>query len=355
MKRWVYLAAAGAALTTMSAAVAAPNPTYIAEMQKDLPGANDHPLAGRYEGSFLLSQTTKAFDEIVLPSGPAEGETWDQNKKFSASVLAEGRVTRSLYVVPPGRSTLEIARNFRAALAGKGLEPVFECALESCGKSFRPLKYAWDKEATQVVPEKLGNARRALVKAMFDGSQEVRYALYRRGGPAGETYVAVFVGAHQGGTFGDVSESLEGRTGVLVEAVEPRPMEQRITTVSSAEIGASLANEGRVSFYGIYFDFDKADIKPESDVQLAEMAKFLKSSPDLRVFVVGHTGNKGKADYNQSLSQRRADAVAKALATRHGADPKRIVARGLGSLAPLASNRTEEGQAKNRRVELVEQ
>jgi OmpA-OmpF porin, OOP family len=85
------------------------------------------------------------------------------------------------------------------------------------------------------------------------------------------------------------------------------------------------------------------------------MAKFLKSSPALRVYVVGHTDNKGKPDYNQSLSQRRAEAVAKALATRHGADAKRIVARGLGSLAPLASNRTEEGQAKNRRVELVEQ
>jgi OmpA-OmpF porin, OOP family len=194
-------------------------------------------LAGRYDGSSLLSQTTKAFDEIVLPSGPADGETWDQNKKFSATQSAEGRVTRSLYVVPAGRSSLEIARNFRAALTGKGLEPVFECAQESCGKSFRLLKYSWDKEATQVVPEKLGNARRALVKAMFDGSQEVRYGLYKRSGPSGDTYVAVFVGGHQGGTFGDVSESLEGRTGVLVEAVEPRPMEQRITTVSSAEIG----------------------------------------------------------------------------------------------------------------------
>jgi hypothetical protein len=67
---------------------------------------------------------------------------------------------------------------------------------------------------------------------------------------------AVFVAAHQGGTFGDVSESLEGRTGVMIEVAEPRVMEQRITTVSAAEIGSTIAAQGRVSFYGIYFDFD---------------------------------------------------------------------------------------------------
>ncbi len=110
MKRPVqWLSAIAAVLIVAHPALAAPNPSYLAELQKDLPGASDHPLAGRYEGSFLLSQTVKAFDELSLPSGPAEGETWDQSKKFSTLQTAEGRVTRSLYVVPPGRSVLEIA------------------------------------------------------------------------------------------------------------------------------------------------------------------------------------------------------------------------------------------------------
>jgi hypothetical protein len=247
-------------------------------MQKDLAGASDHPLTGRYEGSTLLLQTTKAFDELALPSGPAEGETWDQNKKFPQTVAAEGRITRSLYVAPPGRSGLEIARNFRSALAAKGLEPVFECAREACGKSFRLLKYAWNQENTHVVPDKLSNQRRPLVKAVFDGSTDIRYGLYRKADAAGDTYVAVFVGAHQGGTFGDVSDTLEGWTGIMIEVVEPRAMEQRVTTVSSAEIGSTIAAQGRVSLYGIYFDFDKAELKPESEPQLAEMAKFLKGA-----------------------------------------------------------------------------
>ena len=80
-----------------------------------------------------------------------------------------------------------------------------------------------------MVSDKLGNARRAIVKAMFDGSQDVRYGLYKRVQPTGDTLVAVFVAAHQGGTFGDISESLEGRTGVMIEVAEPRAMEQRIT------------------------------------------------------------------------------------------------------------------------------
>jgi OmpA-OmpF porin, OOP family len=334
---------------------AQPNPQYLAEMGRDLPGASDPPLTGRYEGSFLLAQTAKAFDEIELPSGAAEGPTYSDKKRFTATVTVSGRVLRSLYVAPPGRSTLEIATNYRDALAAKGFEPVFECARQACGESFKILKYRWDFPASHVVPDNLPPRRGPIVKAMFNGGTDIRYALMKRSDSAGDTLAAVFVGLNQGGTFGDVSASLEGRPGVLVEIVEPRAMERRIVTVSASEIGTKLAAEGRVAFYGIFFDFDKAEIKPQSDPQLAEMAKFLKEKPQARVFVVGHTDAKGSLDYNLSLSQRRAEAVAKALATRYAIDPKRFTARGLGPLAPLGSNRTEEGQARNRRVELVEQ
>jgi outer membrane protein OmpA-like peptidoglycan-associated protein len=85
------------------------------------------------------------------------------------------------------------------------------------------------------------------------------------------------------------------------------------------------------------------------------MAKFLKENAQLRVFVTGHTDNKGALDYNVGLSGRRADSVVKALVTRFGINAARLTARGLGPLAPVASNRSEEGRARNRRVELVEQ
>jgi outer membrane protein OmpA-like peptidoglycan-associated protein len=128
-----------------------------------------------------------------------------------------------------------------------------------------------------------------------------------------------------------------------------------MVTISAAEIGGKLASEGRAVFHNILFDFDKADLKPESSPQLAEMAGFLKVNPQAKVFIIGHTDNKGGLDYNLGLSGRRATAVANALAAQHGIDARRLTPRGLGPLAPIATNRTEDGKAKNRRVEMVEQ
>jgi outer membrane protein OmpA-like peptidoglycan-associated protein len=85
------------------------------------------------------------------------------------------------------------------------------------------------------------------------------------------------------------------------------------------------------------------------------MAKALKADPKLKVYIVGHTDSQGKLDYNTGLSQRRAESVARALSSKHGIDAKRMSAKGLASLAPVTTNRTEEGRAKNRRVEMVEQ
>ena len=128
-----------------------------------------------------------------------------------------------------------------------------------------------------------------------------------------------------------------------------------MTVVNAEKIQKNIRTEGRIAFYGIFFDFDKAELKPESEAQLAEMALFLKTHADTKVFVTGHTDNKGTLDYNLSLSDRRAKAVVTRLLSRYGISVDRLVPRGLGQLAPLASNDTEEGRAKNRRVEMVQQ
>lgn len=324
-------------------------------MTKDVRGGTDHPLIGRYQGSALLAQTVKAFDEITLPSGPADGKTFASNKKFSATVRPQGRITRSIYIAPQGRSALEVLTNFEEAVAAKGFEPLFRCAREDCGESFYLLKYRWNLPDTKVVGENYEHLRKAMVDATFDQLVDIRYTLFKKSAPEGDTYVAIYGGLHRGGSFGNSSSTLADRAGVLVEIVEPRVMERKMVVVSAAEIGGKVASEGKAVFYGILFDFDKADITPESEPQLAEMAKFLKASPAARVFVIGHTDNKGALDYNLGLSGRRAEAVVRALTTKHGIDAKRLTPRGLGPLAPVATNRTDDGQAKNRRVEMVEQ
>ena len=109
------------------------------------------------------------------------------------------------------------------------------------------------------------------------------------------------------------------------------------------------------ALYGIHFDTNRAELKPESDGALQEIAKLLKQEATLRLLVVGHTDNVGGFDANLALSERRAAAVFEALTSRYGIAPARLRAVGVGMAAPVAHNDTENGRAKNRRVELVRQ
>jgi len=142
--------------------------------------------------------------------------------------------------------------------------------------------------------------------------------------------------------------------GYVLTIVEKHAMVQEV--VASAELfQAGLKTSGHVEVPGIFFDTGKSELKPESDAAVAEVAKLLKADPALKVYVVGHTDNVASLDLNTKLSQARADAVVQALVAKHGIAAARLVGRGAGPLAPVASNDTEEGRARNRRVELVKQ
>ncbi len=125
--------------------------------------------------------------------------------------------------------------------------------------------------------------------------------------------------------------------------------------VAAAALDSHLADTGQVTLYGIHFDFDKSDIKPESKPQLDEIAKMLTADPALKLRVAGYTDGKGTAEHNQALSQRRADAIVAMLVANYAIAADRLTSAGLGAASPVASNDTEEGRAKNRRVELLKQ
>ena len=140
-----------------------------------------------------------------------------------------------------------------------------------------------------------------------------------------------------------------------VDVIDAKPMESKMVAVTAEEMAAKVAQKGGVALYGINFDFIKADIKPVSETTLSEIAKLLSKNPALKLLVVGHTDNVGGFDFNREFSQRRADAVVEALVKRHRIDAKRLMPFGVSFACPVVSNRTEDGRAKNRRVELVEQ
>ena len=141
---------------------------------------------------------------------------------------------------------------------------------------------------------------------------------------------------------------------VGLSIVEKEAMRQDVVA-DAASFASGLKDTGHVAVYGIYFDTGKSDVKPESDAALKEIAKLLSQEPKLKLYVVGHTDSVGQFDANMKLSQARAEAVVKVLTTKHGVAAARLRAAGAGPTSPVASNATEEGKAKNRRVELVEQ
>lgn len=102
----------------------------------------------------------------------------------------------------------------------------------------------------------------------------------------------------------------------------------------------------------ILFAVDSATLRPDLRRDLMTVAQSLLAYPDTTIFVTGHTDNTGSAAYNQTLSERRANAVGAELMA-NGVPPRRIVARGAGFTQPIASNDTPQGRAQNRRVEIT--
>ncbi|MGI9522463.1 MAG: sulfatase-like hydrolase/transferase [Hyphomicrobiaceae bacterium] len=114
-----------------------------------------------------------------------------------------------------------------------------------------------------------------------------------------------------------------------------------------------LTADGRVALYGIQFDLNEAEIKPDSEVIIRNIADVLKANPQLKIAVVGHTDSKGSHEVNMRLSKLRADAVVNMLRTKYKIASDRMFPAGAGFLAPLTNNDTEKGRALNRRVELI--
>jgi outer membrane protein OmpA-like peptidoglycan-associated protein len=126
-------------------------------------------------------------------------------------------------------------------------------------------------------------------------------------------------------------------------------------SLSSEAMAKSIEDTGKVTLYGIQFDFNQATIKAESEAALKEVGELLKQQPDLKLRIQGHTDNVGKAAYNLDLSRKRADSVKTFLTQNFQIDASRLTTEGFGDTKPIAKNDTEQGRAQNRRVELAKQ
>ena len=300
---------------------------------KDVAGGKDHPLIGRYDGAAMtVYKTSQYAEQRILTSPIRSKDRRETGKRVNDrnSVAASGRSFRMRYEGPAGRSPLEVTRNFQSALKAKGFEILFECKGVDCSDlGGSEIYFALQDES----PLGRGDIHSNPPAQVFTSAKLAR--------PEGDVYATIYAG--------DFNKSPE----VLIDVVETAPMDtDKIAFVDASQMQKDISAQGRVALYGILFDFDKATIRPDSKDTLDQIVKFLTANPSMKLIVAGHTDLKGGFDYNIDLSRRRAEAVVKTLSTM-GIEAARLRAFGAGPAAPVASNESEAGRSKNRRVELV--
>lgn len=299
---------------------------------QDVAGSADHPLVGRFKGSLIKEQIRSNFDRYVLPLGPAD----KSEKKFQKQQDVEGKVTKTFYAAPAGASSLAVFRSYQAALQQAGFTTVYTCSAKACSPDGR-IQYAIQNTRPANYLYDLGGHS-------FDDDDAYLLSAHE---PKNDVYAVVYV-SHVAYDPAHVV--------YLADVIETKPLTTGLVTVVDAKTMAEdISKAGHVALYGIYFDSGKASLKPESKPALDEIAKLLKLNPSIKLHVVGHTDNVGTLAANMALSKQRADAVVNALAAQYHVAASRLIGNGVGPLAPVAPNTTEDGRAKNRRVELVPQ
>ncbi len=308
--------------------------TGALQAAEEMRGAKDHPAVSRFEGALLVASSEVPFATLRLELGALKFDRTENRLRAAQSESIDGRVAHFLYVAPDATAGLEVRRNYEQALQTDGFRVMYACSQTACGAPH-----------SRVYDIKTGLPRTAWGKVNFRDAAFHHVAARDEAGRVVLVLIGTYVAANDPHT---------GNAAIYQIVVEPRAATVGQVDVTAAALDNAIATGGKAAIYGLYFDTNSAELKPESQPQLAEIAKFLRTKPELKVLIVGHTDSQGSLEYNLTLSQKRAGAVARALSEQFGVASSRLTAHGAGMIAPVASNRTEAGRAKNRRVELVE-
>lgn len=302
---------------------------------KDIEGSKDSPIVSRFAGSVIIGYLQQDYAALTFPLGPYDAS---QRSHFTKSKTAEGHLTSIAYAVPEGKTALEVYRNYEQTLKAAGFQLAYRCAGETCGG------YDFAVALADPINQAMGGDFASLrIDLLSATNGDVRALTAHLDRPEGPVDVSLLVSQDSG-----------RQPGLLLQVVEGREMQTDQVTLDAKAMSDGLAKAGHIALYGIQFETDSANLKAESRETLAQMAELLARDAARKVYIVGHTDNSGALEHNMELSQARATAVVKALTGKFGVNARQLYAKGIGPYAPVASNASETGRAKNRRVELVE-
>ncbi|MEZ4806094.1 MAG: OmpA family protein [Flavobacteriales bacterium] len=301
---------------------------------QDAAGCEDHPVITRYPGADLVWCENQNHVEYHIALGPVTGY-----RNIDEWRTVTGERTRLYYSIKGTTSLRDIYLNYRQALNTAQATIVAEGTQEkSTSPEVGGRKFLLVHFSRNEFPPSVG------IK-LLNGSATAAGSFYVAGDlNAGGVPVHVVVsGAHYSN-----EEKL-----VMVDIIEEKSIATDKIVVSAAWMKQQLDRYGKVAINDILFDTDKATMQASSAPVINEIAKLLGMMPELNVFVVGHTDMTGPFQHNMDLSADRAAEVVRVLVTDHGIAKARLEAHGVGPLAPVATQRTDEGRQLNRRVELV--
>jgi OOP family OmpA-OmpF porin len=301
----------------------------------DIAGAKDAPGFKRFEGSEIVHFEKNNYAAYWLAKD-SDYNNWPS---------IEGEVTRYVYLGPSGHSSLEVLRNYQDMLTEAGFQKTLELGPREVDSHYFHERYYWQSQ--------FGKA----TSSPWSGTVNHYYSVYEGMVDGHKTTVAILVGEGGAGWQFEIGpkQTITAKPDQVVlglDIIKAKAIANKMVVVQASDMAEALATKGSVDLYGIYFDTDKADIKPESAATIKEIASLLKIDRSLKLEVAGHTDNTGGAEHNMKLSQDRAASVVRELTTTHGVAVDRLQARGYGDTKPVAPNDTEDGRAKNRRVEL---
>ena len=278
----------------------------------------------------LQAEVVRPADSYVLPLG-----IWDQGQMPTQTV--EGRVTQQAWrIEAPSLTTLQLVRPLREQLRNDRYRIIFECQTEACGGfDFR--------FGVETLPP----------PQMRINIGDFRFLAAERRGAEGPEYLTLFTSRTAEAGFVQITHvGPDTETADVIAQAEAAPL-RAFGAQPDASLAEQLDQAGRAVLSDLSFDTGSAQLADGDYASLRALADYLANTPSRTVALVGHTDSSGALDANIALSKRRAASVLERLVSVYGVDRGQLEAEGMGYLAPLSSNLTEEGRTANRRVEVI--
>jgi len=306
-----------------------------AQRTNDIENSKDHTLINRFKGSVIEFYKETQWGAYKLPVNDKGMLDWENPQEL------EGKVTRIQYSVAPENNSEFVLQNYKKALTSSNLKILIAIANEELGVSDRP--HTWGEKYYGA-----GGYYNGLNNQKFGVG--INLPLWK--------YDHSFIAAKGNANNKDIHVIVytvvsDGYTLITQDVIEIEGPETGLVTVNL--LSDEINSKGHVAIYDILFETGQSFIKPESEKALQTIAEYIQTNSGKKYYIVGHTDNVGDFNLNLKLSVDRAHAVLNALTTKYNVNKEQLSAHGVSSLAPVASNTTEEGRAQNRRVEIVEQ